>query len=180
MGADRSMWPGVVAGGRCGECGWKVHDLEDGDLVRLMGGEGPAWAGVLRGASVEVLRWRPAPEVWTGLEYAAHVRGVLEVFGARVALMLREDDPELVVWDDEAAVIEEAYDEQDPAEVLAGIQAAAAAYAEVLRGVVGSAWSRTGRREDTVFTVSSISWYGLHESVHHRHDVERALQNAPT
>jgi hypothetical protein len=174
------MWPGVVASRGCDECGWKVHDLEDDDLVRLIGGEGPAWAGVLDGAPRAALRWRPAPDVWTGLEYAAHVRGVLEVFAARVALMLSEDDPELVVWDDEAAVVAEAYDEQDPAAVLTGIEAAAAAYADVLRGVGGAAWSRTGRREDTEFSVSSISWYGLHESVHHRHDVERALQNAPT
>jgi hypothetical protein len=179
MGADRSMWPDVVASRGCDECSWKVHDLEDDDLVRLLGGEGPAWAGVLQHASVGALHWRPAPEVWTGLEYAAHLRGVLEVFGARVVRMLEQDDPELVVWDDEAAVTAEAYDEQDAADVLAGIQAAAAAYAEVLRGVGGAAWSRTGRREDTVFTVSSISWYGLHESVHHRHDVERSLRNAP-
>ena len=78
------MWPGVVASRGCEECSWKVHDLEDGDLVRLIGGEGPAWTGVLQGASAAALRWRPAPDVWTGLEYAAHVRGVLEVFGARV------------------------------------------------------------------------------------------------
>ena len=55
-----------------------MHDDLEGvaDLVRLIGGEGPAWTGVLQGASAAALRWRPAPDVWTGLEYAAHVRRV--------------------------------------------------------------------------------------------------------
>lgn len=173
------MWPAVVASRGCDECQWAVHDLEDADLVMLLGAEAPAWSALLVHAEPEALHWRRDPAVWTALEYACHVRGVLEVFAERVERMLAEDDPDLVVWDDEAAVLDEDYDGQDPLAVQAGLEAAAARYSQVLRNVNGEAWTRTGRREDTVFTVSSISWYGLHESVHHRHDVERLLQDAP-
>ena len=172
------MWPTVAASRQCAECGWDVAGRPDADLAGLLDAEGDAWAAVLEDAPLAGLRWRPDPETWTGLEYAAHVRGVLTVFAERVVRMLGEEDPVLVVWDDEAAVLAEAYDEQDPAEVLDGLQVAAGAYGEQLVELPGEMWSRTGRREDTVFTVSSISWYGLHESTHHRFDVERSLQQA--
>jgi hypothetical protein len=173
------MWPSVAASQECAECGWAASGLGDEGLVRLIGAEGPAWSVVLADAPLDGLRWRPDPEVWSGLEYAAHSRGVLEVFGGRVQRMLAEEHPEMPEWDDEGAITAEVYNEQDPADVRAGIEAAAAAYAEVLRGVNGEAWQRTGTRPGMVWSVSSISWYGLHESVHHRFDVERSLQHAP-
>jgi hypothetical protein len=173
------MWPAVAAARHCDECGWAVADLRDDELVRLVGAEGPAWTVLLDGAPLDALRWRSDPEVWTGLEYAAHVRGVLEVFGGRVQRMLAEDHPAMEEWDDEGAITAEAYNEQDPADVLAGLVAAAASYADTLRGVNGEAWQRTGTRPGATWTVSTITWYGLHESVHHRYDVKRSLQAAP-
>ena len=42
---------------------------------------------------------RPAPQVWSPLEYACHVRDLLGVFAARVELMLTEDLPTFENWD---------------------------------------------------------------------------------
>lgn len=169
------MWPSVVASGSCQECGWDLSEVADQELGAWMAAQGPAWREAVHGRSRAQLRRRSDPDVWTPLEYTAHVRGVLGTFADRVERMLAEDDPPLVVWDDEAAVVDEAYDEQDPDEVLAGLVAEAERYAVVLGGVQGPAWDRTGRREQVVFTVSSITRYALHESTHHRVDVQRAL-----
>jgi hypothetical protein len=148
-----------------------------------MAEEGPGWGQLLGEAPVAALRWRAAPETWSALEYACHSRGVLEVFAARVERMLVEDDPDLVVWDDEAAVLDEAYNEQDPVVMADALQVATDGYRALLGRVdrvagASGAWARTGRREDDVFTVSSLSRYALHESMHHRFDASRSIGQA--
>ena len=50
-------------------------------------------------------RDRPAPDVWSPLEYACHVRDVHRVFAERVRLMLAEDDPLFDDWDQDAAAV---------------------------------------------------------------------------
>src|SRR3954452_5758938 len=45
---------------------------------------------------------RPAPDVWSALEYGCHVRDVHRLFRQRLQLMLAEDDPLFANWDQDA------------------------------------------------------------------------------
>ena len=57
---------------------------------------------MLAGPNVAV---RPAPQTWSPLEYACHVRDVLSLFTERVQLMLDQDAPTFANWDqDETAI----------------------------------------------------------------------------
>jgi hypothetical protein len=89
--------------------------------------------------------------------------------------MLAEEDPEFVLWDQDAAAEEERYDEQDPAVVVAELTAAADSLAIRLEGISSHEWPRQCRRSDGArFTVATISCYALHEANHQRSDVSTA------
>ena len=115
---------------------------------------------------------RPAPTVWSPLEYACHVRDVCAIFAARLHRMLTEDDPLFANWDQDETAVDQAYAEQDPAEVLAAIETEGSRLAERFEAIEGEQWQRPGRRSDgAVFTVDSFARYFLHDVVHHGWDV---------
>ena len=65
------------------------------------------------------VRDRPAPEVWSPLEYAAHTRDVVGLFHERISLLLEKDDPRFGSWDGEQVAVDSDYGAQDPAVVAA-------------------------------------------------------------
>jgi hypothetical protein len=153
----------------CEQCGFDADAFVPGEVAGRIRVNAAAWPAVLGRADVAV---RPSPDVWSALEYAAHVRDVLRLFEYRVALMLDVDDPSFPNWDGDAVAVSERYGEQDPAGVSADLQDAALAYARLLDAVPEDGWSRTGRRGDgATFTVASLARYSVHDPVHHLWDV---------
>src|SRR5699024_3474942 len=59
---------------------------------------------------------RRTPGRWSDLEYAAHMRDVLDLFRRRTELMLTETDPTLDNFDGDAVAIASDYEHQNPAE----------------------------------------------------------------
>jgi hypothetical protein len=126
-----------------------------------------------------LVRSRSAPEVWSPLEYACHVRDVLAVFSERVQRTLVEDDPELGWWDHEGAVVTQRYNEQDPGKVADQLATNAEVFASVLTSVSAGSWGRSARRrDDEVFTVLGLGRFAVHEGRHHLLDVGRGLRAA--
>ena len=158
----------------CPDCGYDSAAPQVGELGRITRSTVTAWQEVLGRPDVRV---RPAPAVWSPLEYACHVRDVYRLFGERLALMLAEDDPRFANWDQDATALAERYHEQEPAAVFEQLTAHGTAMAERLDGVRGAQWLRPGRRSNgSVFTVDSLGRYVLHDVVHHLHDVGRPLR----
>lgn len=155
----------------CGECGFDARAIDVATLPDLIRENVRAWHGALDGAVATV---RPAPDVWSPLEYGCHVRDVHRLFAERARLMLTTDDPVFANWDQDATAIETRYAEQDPSEVEVEMIEAAAEIAAVFAGVHGDQWQRVGRRSNgSVFTVASLGTYYLHDVVHHLHDIGR-------
>lgn len=120
---------------------------------------------------------RPSPEVWSALEYGCHVRDVFRLFGERLVLMLREDDPTFANWDQDATAVEDRYWTQDPAKVSYDLAVAAGLLADDFDRVDDDQWGRTGRRSDGAsFTVESFGVYLLHDPIHHVHDIEQGYE----
>ncbi len=169
---DDKDWTWVLEE-RCRECGFDACAMSVGELARVTRSTVAAWQEVLGRSDV---RTRPAPAVWSSLEYACHVRDVYRLFGERVRLMLDQDDPAFADWDQDATAVAERYGEQDPTEVFGELTEAGEAIAEVFAGVPGNAWLRPGRRSNgSRFTVETLGRYFLHDVVHHLHDVGRPL-----
>ncbi len=153
----------------CPECGYDAaagDPFAVGDVTRATL---PRWEAAL---AREDVRERPAPGVWSTLEYAAHVRDVFRVFDGRLRSMIEENDPEFPNWDQDATAIEDDYAHQDPEVVAAELVAAGAAIADRFDAVGPDQLDRSGRRSNgSVFTVRTLGQYFLHDVLHHLHDV---------
>ncbi|WP_028045634.1 DinB family protein [Cellulomonas sp. URHE0023] len=165
---DTKDWTWVLAQ-QCPECGFTAAAIEGpaiGGTVRELA---PRWAAALARPDA---RERPAPTTWSTLEYGAHVRDVLRIFGGRLELLLTEDDPLFENWDQDATALADRYDLQDPAVVSAELTAAADVLAARFDSVAPDQWERAGTRSNgSQFTVLTLGQYFLHDVVHHTYDV---------
>ena len=165
---DTKDWTWVLQR-RCGECGLDTRQVRPSDVAGMLRTNAAAWAAVLGSGST--VRRRPAPAVWSPLEYACHVRGVFELYDERLQLMLTEADPLFANWDQDKTAVTERYSEQDPARVATELAAAADTLAARLDGVQGERWERPGRRSDGAhFTIATFARYFIHDPIHHLHD----------
>ena len=165
---DTKNWTWVIEK-PCPECGFDAETFQPSDVAALLRDNAAAWPAVLSRPDVRV---RPSDDVWSPLEYAAHVRDVFRLYRYRLALMLTEDDPLYPNWDQDETAVAERYNEQDPAVVSAELLEAAEELAIALDEVSGEQWNRTGRRSDGMsFTVASFATYFIHDPIHHLYDV---------
>jgi hypothetical protein len=165
---DTKDWTWVLRRS-CPACGFTASDVAVTDLAARTRATVPPWQRVLARPSAAV---RPAPAVWSPLEYACHVRDVYRLFDRRLRLMLDRDDPTFEDWDQDETAVRDRYREQGPAIVGAHLVEAGEAIAATFDGVPAGAWSRSGRRSNgSVFAVASLGRYFLHDVVHHLHDV---------
>ncbi len=173
---DTKDWTWVVDE-PCAQCGFDPATVDPARLPDLLHDSTRGWYDALADADFAV---RPAPHVWSRLEYACHVRDVHEIFARRVRRMLEEDDPTFESWDQDAVAVEARYDLQDPAEVGTELVERAAEAAALYASVTGDQWQRGGRRSDgSTFTVETIGRYHLHDVVHHLWDVSITPVPAP-
>lgn len=154
---------------RCPECGFDAGQVQARDIPRMVLELTAAWSEVLGRPDAPA---RPAPGVWSPLEYGCHVRDVCRVFEARVRLMLGQDAPEFENWDQDQTAVADRYGEQDPAVVSAELSESAAAASRAFADVEGEQWERTGLRSNgSLFTVLTLGQYFLHDLTHHLGDV---------
>lgn len=168
---------------RCPECAFDPNGVTPADLPAAVAALGRRYQApltrLLSGEDASLLVARPLPGLWSAQAYACHVRDVLALFDARIALMLAEDNPELESWDHEAAAEDGAYEKHPPVDVAAAISANAAALAATLSAVPDSGWDRRATRADgATFTVLGAARYALHEGTHHLLDIGRVLRAA--
>jgi hypothetical protein len=153
----------------CEFCGFDSRHVATADLAEAIAGLVPPWRHVLTRADVAE---RPAPGVWSALEYACHVRDVFEVFAERAELILTDDDARFHDWDGDATAIAERYWQQDPAKVADELALRGRHVAAVFAGAPEHAWGRRGLRSNgSVFTLESLGRYLLHDVMHHLADV---------
>ena len=166
---DTKDWTWVLDE-QCPECGFDTRSPDRTTLAGLTEVIGQRWAEVMTMASAPTVR--PAPAVWSPLEYACHVRDVFDLACVRVGLMLDEDAPRFANWDQDATAIEDDYASQDPQAVTDQLVEQASRFATVITSVPADGWTRTGLRGDgAAFTVESFVRYLLHDPVHHLTDV---------
>jgi hypothetical protein len=156
----------------CPDCGFDAGTVPGEAVAGHIADLAAPWGDVLARPDV---RGRPAPDVWSALEYGAHVRDVCVLFRERLELMLAEEEPRFANWDQDVTAVEAGYAVQDPAVVATELAAAAAAWSSAYAGVSGDQWTRRGLRSNgSVFTVLTLGQYGLHDLAHHLWDVGAA------
>lgn len=154
----------------CPECGLAVGEVPTEELAERIANAAGEWLQVLTSHPSVVSR--PRPQVWSPLEYGAHVRDVHQLFDARLALMLIEEAPVFDNWDQDEAAVVGAYGGQDPDRVADELARAAESFVARVGALEESQWERVGRRGDgVVFTAAGFVRYFLHDVIHHLWDV---------
>ncbi|MFT3900570.1 MAG: DinB family protein [Gordonia sp. (in: high G+C Gram-positive bacteria)] len=177
MATDTKDWS-VFAAQRCDECGFDASTLDRDELAPAVVSATADWADYLRDVDEETARQRPAPQVWSPLEYGAHVRDVVRLFTDRVGQILTTDSPAFAGWDQDAAAVAARYNDQDPAIVAEEISADGERLARLVVGIDDDGWERAGTRDGQEFTAEYLLRYLVHDVVHHRDDVDRPTTGA--
>ncbi len=169
---DTKNWTWVL-GQVCPECGFDAGSFDPATMSSAVRANAAEWLAVLADPRV---RDRPAPDIWSALEYSCHIRDVFVLFNERLRLMLENDNPTYQNWDQDATAVSERYGDQDPADVIPALAHAAGELADRFATVSGDQWSRRGTRSDGAkFTVHSFAHYLIHDPVHHLHDVRQGF-----
>ncbi len=164
----------------CPECGLDYESMPVPEAIAAIRGLPRRYRApltrLLPGEDDSVLRARPEPEVWSALEYAAHVRDVLGWYEGWVRQILAEDRPVLEGIGREEAAVEYRYNEQDPGTVADELAARAEALATTLEAVPEDALSRVGFRHGEERSIATHARRAVHEGSHHLLDIGRGLR----
>ena len=172
----------------CSECGFDASAMSDADLVgactSFVRKFRPPFTRFLPGEDgPSIVRRRPAPDVWSALEYAAHTRDVLDFYRERIERVLAENRPVLRAVGFRDLAENAAYNQQDPTAVTDGVTGAAAVLAETLDGLDAEGWARVGLASDgsgDERSVRLLAERAVHDATHHLLDIGRSLRSART
>jgi DNA segregation ATPase FtsK/SpoIIIE, S-DNA-T family len=160
----------------CDECGFDYHSVPADEIGSALRSNARALVDELSG---DDLRSRPAPDVWSPLEYGCHVRDVLQIQLGRVARGLAEDTPSFAPMQRDERPARLHYNEQDPVVVREQVLDAAGALADVFDGLNEDQLARTVTYSWPTEMIRPLRWVGrhtVHELIHHRQDLERGLR----
>jgi DinB superfamily len=176
----------------CPECGFRLKALDrDGPNAgtplawhydesgsadagsRIRGLVGEA-ANILRLPGPDRLRVRPAPGVWSRLEYACHIRDVLLVQRERVLMVRRGHEDEALPMGRDERVEHDGYNDQQPTDVAVQLEHSALLFDGVLSRLASGDWNRTIVYRFPERTRRSLRWVAVHtehEVAHHLADI---------
>jgi hypothetical protein len=171
-----SSWPD------CGECHFVYDDVGIADgieklralprryrtpLTRFLPGEdGDA-----------IVRTRPDPETWSALEYAAHMRDVVMLWGWGLNEVFKHDDPVIPVPSSaELDAVTADYSSLGPVEVADQLAANVERMAAKADAAPTEAWDRSGDFGGDKITARDILRKVIHEGNHHLLDIGRGLR----
>ena len=176
--------PVVTPKERCDECGFVYADVSPDDAVARLRSFGRRYrAPLTRFLAGEdggtLLRQRPEEGVWSALEYAAHVRDAIRFNGYLARRTLTDDRPTLPAPNPDQAAVDNNYNDEDAAEVAAGIEERAEKLAALVEANDDpSSWERTAEWDgrDGDFTAIYFVRNAVHEGHHHLLDIGRVLR----
>ncbi len=160
---------------RCDGCGFEYGSIATADVPDRLRELGPSFDAVLDGPAAE-LRTRSAPDVWSPLEYACHVRDVLLTLRERTILALWTDTPTFTPMGRDERVAFDRYAEQSPADVARQLADAASMLAFLVEGLTDEQLARTCVYGFPVSEVRTLAWvaeHAVHEGEHHLADASR-------
>jgi hypothetical protein len=165
---------------RCPQCGQHPAAMDRAVLGRELVGSAGSWRNFLLKADDTYLRTSPGPGIFSPIQYGAHVRDIVRVYGDRIVLMLEGENPVFPQFNP-AEDVWDSYNRLDTEELADDLEAQARRLARILEDLRPEDWSRTMTRDggsDGVFqfTVAGLASYAVHEAHHHLLDADGTLK----
>lgn len=161
----------------CGECSFDWEGPVDGVLRTLASfpdGYRTRLARFRDAPDAGVIRRRPSPEVWSALEYAVHMRDVIDFYADRIDRVLDEERPHLTGADFSTMPERLGYLDEDPHAVVDEIARSSVAVEELLRSLSSDQWARVGIGSDGgERTLLDLARRLAHDGQHHMLDLDR-------
>jgi len=126
----------------CDECGF-TYAFDSAEAVGPAIVEGVAEIADVVRVGGPTVGSRRAPDVWSPLEYACHLRDVLLVQRERVLAARRVDGPVFDPMGRDERVEHDGYAEQDPQDVARQLTDASSMFANDLARLAPTDWART-------------------------------------
>ena len=161
----------------CDGCGFIWDEPTSEEILDRLGRAADGHLAVLTATGPD-LGARPAPEVWSPLEYAGHVRDVLLNLRDRIIVGLAEDDPRPKSMYGTLRIERGMYRHDTPAQLALELSAAtrllvatvSVLTTDELERPVFYPWPRPATR-----TLHWVAAQALHESEHHLADIEALI-----
>jgi len=135
-----------------------------------------ALASLLRGVPHEVLRRKPAPEKWSMLEIACHLRDVEQLFLERYAKMANHDRPALRMINQDELAVALKYNEDDPGAAMREFRALRTQTTALLSALAHQSWQRIGLHPKRgEFSIASQAEIHVNHDANHLNQI-RALR----
>ena len=168
----------------CPECGLDYGTISPQDAVRAVRSFPRRYRAVLKGFEDDdgdpdaVIRRRPDPKTWSGLEYTAHVADVFDAMEPMLREMVQKDNPRIVdPWDPDERAVAARYDARTASEVLDWLDRSAERMAATLESFSPDDWKRTAVFDYGERELIDMARNVVHEGYHHLRDVERVLRS---
>jgi hypothetical protein len=159
----------------CAECGFDSRDWRVHDAGTLFGALGYWWRLATTGLPKDALNRRPAPGIWSVLEYGLHVSLVTAVIRDAIEVVLANDGCALPEPPEPTNARDDDWIELDPAEVGA-LLAREGRRMEALTERRSAQWANRGRLPDgSVIQARAALTHAAHDASHHLMDVGLGL-----
>lgn len=173
----RCAWISPV--GVCEECGFD-WDADGAAVVREIDGFGGAYRDLFRSAFEPAdarIRVRPSAQVWSALEYIAHMRDVASFYLDRIRHVVSAERPRMHAVGFSALADERRYNDDDVDEVLAALDAHTSETARLLAALSAEQWQRIGIGSDgDERSVLILARRLAHDGHHHLVDLDRVIR----
>jgi len=114
------------------------------EILSFLRGAPDLIAHACRELTAAQLQQRPAPDDWSLLELACHLRDSAIEEGMRARRMVEEDNPTLEPYDEQARALERNYITEDCSKVMTALRAYFTGYAYQLERFSDAEWERPG------------------------------------
>ena len=160
---------------RCDECGFDATRWRVRDAITIFDALGLWWRMATDGIASDDLNRRPAPQVWSVLEYGAHSSLVTAVLRTGLELIVEDDGVELPPVPQIDSSDDATPARLDPAETIAALEREGKALAAVAKRTGADQWTHVGHLDGVTLQAEAVLLHAVHDATHHEMDVGRGL-----